>query len=73
MENETSKGEVLTPEQTKAKAVLLAECDRLAAAGVTFVAVHFDGYGDEGAAEEAKCYRSETYSNSECEPAEYEV
>ncbi|MCU1300299.1 MAG: hypothetical protein JWQ87_583 [Candidatus Sulfotelmatobacter sp.] len=27
-----------------AKAAILAECDGLAAAGVTFVAIHFDGY-----------------------------
>ena len=73
MENNTSKGEVLNPEQERSKAAILAECDKLATAGVTFVAVHFDGYGDEGAAEDVKCYRSETYACSECEPVEYEA
>jgi len=38
----------LEPEQAAVKAALLAECDKLAAAGVTFVAAHFDGYGDDG-------------------------
>jgi hypothetical protein len=77
MENEASKAEVRTLEQEKAKAAILAECDKLALAGITFVAVHFDGYGDEGAAEEVKCYRSETYSGTyvypECESVEYEA
>jgi hypothetical protein len=35
-------GQNLEPEQAAAKATLLAECDELATAGVTFVAVHFD-------------------------------
>jgi hypothetical protein len=41
-----SKNASLSLEEEKAKAAILAECDNLAAAGVTFVAVHFDGYGD---------------------------
>ena len=73
MENETSKGEVLSPEQTKAKAAILAECDKLAAAGVAMVFVHFDGYGDEGAAEGVKCYQSETYAYPDGEAVECEA
>jgi hypothetical protein len=38
--------QTLEPQQATAKAAILAECDKLMAAGVTFVAVHFDGYGD---------------------------
>jgi len=34
----------------------LTEGERLAEAGITFVAVHFDGSGDEGVSEEIKCY-----------------
>ena len=41
----------LEPGQAAAKAAILAECDKLSKAGVTFVAVHFDGYGDDGATE----------------------
>jgi hypothetical protein len=43
--------ESLTPDQAAAKAALVAECGKLAAAGIRFVAVHFDGYGDEGTTE----------------------
>jgi hypothetical protein len=37
--------QALPPEQAeaKAKAAILAECERLADARITFVAVHFDG------------------------------
>ncbi|MGO8731855.1 MAG: hypothetical protein ACLQVM_03570 [Terriglobia bacterium] len=46
MENKPSNLEQpLAPEQAAAKAAILAECDRLAEAGITFVAVHFDGSG----------------------------
>jgi hypothetical protein len=58
----TSKNTSLSPEKKRAKSALLAECDKLAAAGVTFVAVHFDGCGDSGATEEVKCYDSEWYA-----------
>ena len=44
--------EPIDEEQAAAKAAILAECDKLLAAGVTFVAVHFDGYGDDGTTEE---------------------
>jgi hypothetical protein len=63
----------LEPEQAAAKAAVLAECDRLTAAGVTFVAVHFDGYGDDGATEEVKCYDSEWYAWGEHEPVKLDV
>jgi len=66
-------GQSLEPEQAAAKATLLAECDKLAAAGVTFVAVHFDGYGDSGATEEVKCYDSEWYGWEEHQPVKYDA
>ena len=74
MENGLEGGkENLSPEQAVAKAALLAECDRLAAAGVTFVAVHFDGCGDDGATEEVKCYDSECYAWGEHEPVKHDA
>jgi hypothetical protein len=45
----------------------------LAAAGVTFVAVHFDGYGDSGATEEVMCYDSEWYGWEEHQPVKYDA
>ncbi len=65
--------QILEPEQAAAKAALLAEIDKLAAAGVTFAAAHFDGYGDDGATEEVKCYDSESYAWGEHEPLKYEA
>jgi hypothetical protein len=65
--------ENLSPEQAVAKAALLAECDKLAARGITFVAVHFDGYGDDGATEEVKCYDNEWYAWGEHEPVQYDA
>ena len=62
MQNQPSNAEpALPPEQAAAKAAILAECDRLAQAGITFVAVHFDGAGDEGVNEDIKCYATEDY------------
>jgi hypothetical protein len=43
---EPTNSEPLSSGEAQAKAAILAECEKLAAAGVTFVAVHFDGYGD---------------------------
>jgi hypothetical protein len=63
----------LEPGQAAAKAAILAECDRLAAAGVTFVAVHFDGYGDDGTTEEVKCYDVESYAWGEHEPVKHDA
>jgi len=63
MENEPSNAKgALPPEQAAAKAAILAECDLLAEAGITFVAVHFDGPGDEGVNEDLKCYATEDYA-----------
>lgn len=74
MESNTSDtNEALSPEAQTAKAVILAECDRLAAAGVTFVAVHFDGYGDDGTTEEVKCYDGEWYAWGEHEPVKHDA
>jgi len=68
MEPEPSNVEqALPPEQAAAKAAILAECDRLAEAGITFVAVHFDGSGDEGVNEDIKCYATEDYAYEESE------
>jgi len=68
-----NKDQGLEPEQAAAKAAILLECDKLAAAGINFVAVHFDGAGDEGANEEVQCYDSEDYDHDEYEPAKCEV
>lgn len=65
--------ESLSPEQAAAKAAILAECDQLLAAGIRFVAVHFDGYGDEGTTEEVKCYDSDWYASDEHEPVKYDA
>src|SRR5229473_3958895 len=68
MERKQSNGEQpLPPEEAAAKAAILAECDRLAEAGITFVAVHFDGSGDEGVNEDIKCYATEDYTYEESE------
>lgn len=72
-DKQLSNDERLDPEQGAAKAALLAECDELAAAGVTFVAVHFDGSGDEGATEDVKCYDAEDYAHDESEPVEHDA
>ncbi len=56
--NVTENARVLDPEQALAKTAILSECGKLAAAGVTFVAVHFDGCGDDGVTEEVKCFNS---------------
>ena len=54
--NAVKKNEPLSPQEQVAKAEILAECDKLSAAGIRFVAVHFDGYGDDGTTEDVKCY-----------------
>src|SRR5207302_8432149 len=74
MENTASRNnEVLHLEQAAARAALLRECEKLAAAGITFVAVHFDGYGDDGATEEVKCYKSNCYGSNESESVDYDA
>jgi hypothetical protein len=66
--NEVSNAkQAVPPEQAAAKAAILAECDRLTEAEITFVAVHFDGSGDEGVNEDIKCYATEDYAYEESE------
>jgi hypothetical protein len=65
--------QTLEPEQAAAKAAILAECEQLAAAGVTFVEAHFDGSGDEGVTGEVKCYKAEEYSRDEDDPVAYDA
>jgi hypothetical protein len=65
--------ERLKRQQATAKTAILAECEKLAGAGVTFVAAHFDGSGDEGATEEVKCYDSDDYAYEQCEPLTHPV
>ena len=74
MENHAGRNDkTLSPQEEAAKAAILAECDRLAASGVTFVAVHFDGYGDDGTTEEVKCYVGEAYAWGDHEPVKYDA
>jgi hypothetical protein len=39
-------------------------------AGITFVAVHFDGSGDEGVNEDIKCYTTQDYAYEESDVSE---
>jgi len=72
--NEASNAkQALPPEQTAARAAVLAECDRLTEAGITFVAVHFDGSGDSGVTEEVKSFDSDYYAYDEHEPIDYDA
>jgi hypothetical protein len=74
MEQEQLKNsEPLDPQQAAAKMAILAECDKLMFAGIRFVALHFDGYGDEGTTEEVKCFDSERYASEEHEPVKYDA
>jgi hypothetical protein len=74
MENESTNGpEPLSPDEARAKAAILAECDNFASAGVTFVAVHFDGCGDSGVTEEVKCFDSEYYAYEEQKPVAHDA
>lgn len=67
------KKDALSPQEEIAKAAILSECDKLAKAGVTFVAVHFDGYGDDGATEDGKCFDTEYYAYAEHESLAYDA
>src|SRR5438128_954626 len=51
----------------------LSPQEEIAKAGVTFVAVHFDGYGDDGATAEVKCFDSEYYAYAEQEAVDHDV
>jgi hypothetical protein len=73
MANNEGKTEALSPQEETAKAAILAECDKFAKAGGTFVAAHFDGYGDSGTTEEVKCYGSEGYAWGYHEPVDHDV
>jgi hypothetical protein len=74
MENDAiSTEDPLSSEQTHAKTVILAECDKLAAAGITFVVVHFDGSGDSGATEEVQSFASDYYAYEEQPALSYEA
>jgi len=74
MENElTTNHEPLSPDETAAKAEILVECDKFAAAGITFVGVHFDGSGDSGVTEEVKCFDSDDYAYEEHEPVDHDA
>jgi hypothetical protein len=74
MENEsTTRPEPLSSDEAQAKAAILTECQNLAAVGITFVAVHFDGYGDNGMTEDVKCFDSEYYAYEEHKPVTYDA
>lgn len=74
MDNDSStRSEELSAEEAQAKAAILAECENLAAAGVTFVAVHFDGYGDSGVTAEVECFDSEHYTYEEQKPVPHDA
>jgi hypothetical protein len=73
MENDANGKEALSPEQTAAEAALIGECEKLANSGITFVAAHFDGYGDYGANAAVKCYDGEWYAHGEFEPVDYDA
>jgi hypothetical protein len=67
MEDHLTFEEQLKQHEAAAKTAILAQCDRLATAGITFVAAHFDGSGDDGITEDVKCYDSDVYAYEECE------
>jgi len=71
--NEGRKSGALSPQEETAKAAILAECDKFAKGGVTFVAAHFDGYGDSGTTEEVKCYGGEGYAWGYHEPVHHDA
>jgi hypothetical protein len=73
MENHLTYEEQLKQQQAAAKAAIFAQCDRLATAGITFVAAHFDGSGDDGVTEDVKCYDSEVYVYGECDHVAYDA
>ena len=74
MKNEPNmRHEPLSPEEVAAKAAILGECEKFAAACITFVAVHFNGSGDSSVTEEVKCFESDYYAYDEHEPVDYEA
>lgn len=63
----------LTTEQQSAKAAILADCEKLKAEGITYVAMHFDGYSDEMTTDDIKSYQSDWYNFGEVGPVEYDA
>ena len=72
-DTQTTDAPPLEPEQERARAAILAEREKFAAAGITFVAVHFDGSGDDGATEDVKCYDSDEYVYDAEEPVQHDA
>ncbi len=73
MENNAGdKNAAVSPQEETAKAAILAECDQFAKAGVTFVAAHFDGYGDSGTTE-VRCFDGECYAWGEDETVNHDA
>jgi len=73
VEDHLTYEERLKQQQAAAKAAILAQCDRLASAGVAFVTAHFDGSGDDGVTEDVKCYDSEVYAYEECDQVAHDA
>jgi hypothetical protein len=73
VEDHSSYEEQLKQQQAAAKAAILAQCDRLATAGITFLAAHFDGSGDDGVTENVKCYDSDVYAYEEFEQVAHDA
>jgi hypothetical protein len=73
MENNAgSEKRVLSREEEAAKAAILAECEKLAEAGITFVGVHFDGYGGSRSRSTSPP-RWPYYAYQEHEPVDYDA
>jgi hypothetical protein len=73
VEDHLTYEERLKQQQAAAKAAILAQCDRLATAGITFAAAHFDGAGDDGVTEDVKCYDSDVYAYEEFEQVAHDA
>jgi len=62
-----------SPEEAAAKSAILAACEKFAAAGISFVAVHFNGSGDSGVIEDVKCFDTDYYAYEEQQPVDYDA
>ena len=71
--NSNTTPEALEPHQQRAKTLILAARQGLQAAGMTFVAMHFDGAGDEGVNEAVKGYDSESYEHETEDPVDHDL
>jgi len=67
-----SEHEPLSPKETAAKAAILASA-RSSRRRITFVAVHVEGSGDSGVAEDVKCFDSDYYAYDEHEPVNHDA